>query len=227
MAHQVVGVRLRLVDELNDGVDDLAEPVRRHVRRHPDGDPGRTVDEQVREARREDGRLAARLVVVGDEVDRVHVDVPQHLGRETREPAFRVAHRGGGVVVDVPEVPLPVDERVAQRKRLRHADEGVVDRLVAVRVVVTHDITDDAGRLEPGAIRLQAGLVHCIEHAAVDRLQAVTGVGQSARDDDAHRIVDEARAHLLLELSALDAAGAERLDDVRHPGTSHRARSAR
>ncbi len=143
--HEVVGVRLRLVDQLDDRVDDLAEPVRRHVRRHADGDPGGAVDEEVREARREHGRLAARLVVVRDEVDRVHVDVPQHLGRETREPALGVPHRGGRVVVDVPEVALAVDERVAQRERLRHANEGVVDRLVAVRVVVAHDVADDAG----------------------------------------------------------------------------------
>ncbi len=38
------------------------------------------------------------------------------------------------------------------------------------------------------------------------RLQPVAHVGQRARDDHAHRVVEEARAHLLLELTLLDAA---------------------
>ncbi len=81
-------------------------------------------------------------------------------------------------------------------------------------------------RLEPRAVRLETRLVHRVQHAAMHRLEPVARIGQRARDDDAHRVVDEARAHLLLELAALDAARAERLDDVRHPGTSRRARSA-
>jgi hypothetical protein len=55
--HQPFDGDVRVVDHRNDGVDRLAEVVRRHVRGHPDGDPGRAVDEQVREARREDGGL--------------------------------------------------------------------------------------------------------------------------------------------------------------------------
>ena len=206
--HQVVDVRLGLVDQLHDRVDRLAEVVRRHVRRHADGDPGRAVDEQVREARRQRERLLARLVVVRPEVDRVHVDVAQHLGRELREPALGVAHRGRRVVVDRAEVALAVDERVAQRERLRHPHEGVVDRLVAVRVVAAHHVADDRGGLLVRPVRLEAGVVHALEDAAVHGLEAVAHVGQRAADDDGHRVVEEAGAHLQLELARLDAAGA-------------------
>ena len=124
-----------------------------------------------------------------------------------RQPALGVAHGGRRVVVDVPEVALAVDERVAQRERLRHADERVVDRLVAVRVVRAHHVADHARALEPRPVRLQPGLVHRVEHAPVHGLQAVADVRQRARDDHAHRVVEEARAHLLLELARLDAAG--------------------
>ena len=47
---QVVHIRGRLVDQLHDRIDDLAQTVHRHVRCHADGDAGRAVDEQVREA---------------------------------------------------------------------------------------------------------------------------------------------------------------------------------
>jgi hypothetical protein len=144
---KLLHVGSRVVDQRDQRVDDLAEVVRRDVRRHADRDPGRPVDEQVREARGEHLRLLARLVVVGPEVDGVGVDVAEELARHLREPALGVPLGGGGVAVDVPEVALSVDKRVAQRERLRHADERVVDRGVAVRVVVAHHLTDHPGAL--------------------------------------------------------------------------------
>jgi hypothetical protein len=76
---------------------------------------------------------------------------------------------------------LPVDERVAHRERLRHADERVVDRDVAVRVVRAHHVADHARALEARPIRLKTGFVHREEHAPVHRLEAVADV-RSARD---------------------------------------------
>ena len=207
--HQPFDRDVGVVDHRDDRVDRLAEVVRRHVRRHPDRDAGRAVDEQVREAGRQHGRLPARLVVVRLEVDGVRVDVAQELGRDLRQARFGVAHRRCRVVVDRAEVPLAVDERVAQRERLRHPHERVVDRRVAVRVVVRHHGADRRGRLLVRPVRLQAGLVHPVQHAPVHRLQAVAHVGQRARDDDRHRVVEEARAHLLLELARLDPARAQ------------------
>ena len=90
MLHQVLDVRRRVVDEGDDRPDDLGEVVRRDVRRHTDGDAGTAVDEQVREARRQDERLAFRLVVVRPEVDRVGVELAQHLLSELGETCFGV-----------------------------------------------------------------------------------------------------------------------------------------
>jgi hypothetical protein len=204
---QPVDVDRRVVDHRDQRIGDLAEVVRGDVRRHAHRDPGRAVDEQIREPRRQDVRLAPRLVVVRDEVDRVGVDVAQELGREPRQPAFRVAHRGRRVVVDVPEVALAVDQRVAHRERLREPDQRVVDGQVAMRVVRPHHVADDARALEPRPVGLQPGLVHCVQHAPVHRLQPVAHVRERTRDDHAHRVVEEARAHLLLELARLDAPG--------------------
>src|SRR4029079_8590932 len=113
---------------------------------------------------------------------------------------------------DVPEVALPVDEWVAHRERLREPYQRVVDRDVAVRVVRPHHVADDPRALETRPVRLQAGLVHRVEDAAMHRLQPVTNVRQRSRDDDTHRVVEEARAHLLLELARLYAAWAQRLN---------------
>ena len=207
--HQVLDVRVGLVDQLHDRVHDLAEVVRRDVRRHADRDAARAVDEQVREARRQDERLALRLVVVRPEVDRVGVELAQHLLGELREARLGVAHGGSRVVVDRAEVALAVDERVAQRERLGEAHERVVDRRVAVRVMVAHHVADDVGRLHVRPAGPVAVRPHRVEDAAVHRLQAVAHIGKRARDDDVHRVAEEARAHLLLELARFDAARAE------------------
>ena len=188
--HQAGEVDLGVLHVGLDGADRLAQVVRRDVGRHPDRDPGGAVDEQVREPRRQHQRLGLRLVVVGAEVDGVGVDVAQHLGRQPGEPGLRVAHRGGGVVVDRAEVALAVDQRVAQRELLRHPDQRVVDRRVAVRVVLTHHLADDERALAVRPGRLQRQVVHRVEHAAVDRLEAVADVGQRPADDHAHRVIE-------------------------------------
>ena len=192
----------------------------------PTAIPARAVDEQVREPRRQDERLALGLVVVRAEVDGVRVELAQHLLGEPREARLRVAHRGRRIVVDRAEVALAVDERVAQRERLRQAHERVVDRRVAVRVMVAHHVADDVRALHVGPAGAVSVRPHRVEHAAVDGLQTVAHVGQRAADDDRHRVVEVARAHLLLELARLDAAGPERAGlDLRHPAAVYTSRN--
>ena len=213
--HQLLDGDRRVVDERDDRVGDLAEVVRRDVRGHADGDARRAVDEEVREPRRQDERLLLAPVVVRHEVDRVHVDVAQHLGGQPGQPGLRVPHRRRGVVVDRAEVALAVDERVAHGELLRHADERVVDRRVAVRVVVAHHVADDAGALRVRPGRAHPALGHREQDAPVDRLEPVADVGQRPAHDDGHRVVEVGRAHLVLEGARLDVPSA---DDV---GGSH------
>ena len=138
---------------LIEAVADLAEVVRRDVGGHADGDAVGAVDEQVRELARQDERLAVLAVVVVDEIDRVAVEVVEHLGGDGREPGLGVPVGGGRQAGDGAEVPLPVDEPVAQVPVLGHADERVVDGRVAVRVVPLHRLADDAGALAGGGGR--------------------------------------------------------------------------
>src|SRR5262249_32887488 len=96
-----------------------------------------------------------------------------------------VAHGAWRIAVNRAEVALAVDERIAQREWLREPNERVVDRRVAVRVVVAHHVSDDASRLPRRASWLEAALVHGVQHAPVHGLQAVAHVRQRATDDDA------------------------------------------
>ena len=188
-------------------VDDLAQVVGRDVRGHADGDPRAAVDEEVRELGRQDLGHGQALVVVGDEVDRVLLDVGQHLAGQLGHPDLGVPHGRRRVAVDRAEVALAVDEEVAQAEILGHPDQGVVGRLVAVGMVFADDVADDAGRFLVGLVPRRPGLVHGVEDAAVDGLQAVLDVGDGPADDDAHGVVEVGPLHLVLEADDGDLGG--------------------
>src|SRR5215471_15200002 len=99
--HQLAERGVGVSHQLDRRVDDLPEVVGRNVRRHSHGDAGRTIDEQVRELRREHRWLDQRAVVVGRPIDRFFLDVvAQKLFGQAREPDFRVAIGRRIVAVD-------------------------------------------------------------------------------------------------------------------------------
>jgi hypothetical protein len=165
----------------------------------PTAMPGRAVDQQVRDAGRQDRRFFFLAVVVGLEVDGVLVDVGQQFAGDLVQAALGVTHRRGAVAVDRTEVALAVDQRVAQREVLGHAHQRVVDRRIAVRVVLTHRFADHARALDVRAVPHVVHLVH--------REQARGGAPASGRrahpastaHDHAHGVIEVALAHLFFE----------------------------
>ena len=208
-AHELVSRGIGVVDEHAGGVDGLAEVVRRDVGGHAHGDAVAAVDEQVGEARRQDARLGERLVVVGLPVYRVLLQVAQKLHGGLGEAGLGVTHGCRGVAVDVAEVAVAVDQRRAQAEPLGETDHCLVHREVAVRVVLTDNFADRPRRLLVRTVGEDAGLVHRVENAAMNWLQAVSDVREGASRDDRHRILDEGLAHLVAEL--LDLEGATKL----------------
>ncbi len=148
-----------------------------------------------------------RLVVVGDEVDGVLIDVGEHLAGDARHAALGVAHGRGRIAVDGAEVALAVDHGIAQAEGLRQAHHGVVDGGVAVGMVDAHALTDDLGALGVLLVELEAHLLHAVEDAAMHGLEAVANVGQSAADDDRHGVVEIRPPHLVFNVDRDDAGG--------------------
>ncbi len=100
---------------------------------------------------------------------------------------------------------MAVDERVAQAEILRHAHERVVDRDVAVRMVFLEHLADGAGALAMRLVRVEAQLRHGIEDATVDGFEAVADVGQGARHDHAHGVIEVRAAHLVFDVDGQQA----------------------
>ena len=196
-------VGVRVLDQVPGGGDDLDEVVRGHVGGHAHGDAGGAVDQQVREGRGQHRGLHELVVVVRDEVHDVLVEVRRHRHRGGAQPRLGVA-RGGRAVVQRAEVAVPVDQRQAQREALAHAHHRVVDRGVAVRVQLAHDLADDAGALHVALLRAQAHLGHHVQDAPLHRLEPVAGIGQGAGVDHRVGVLQEGALHLLGHIDVND-----------------------
>jgi hypothetical protein len=199
---QVVDRHVRVVDQRDHRRVDLGGVVGLDVGRHPHGDPGAPVDEEVRQSRGQDGRLAEPAVVVVDEVDGLLLNVGEHLVADRGQAGLGIAVGGRRVAVDRAEVPLAIYQRVAKAEVLRHAHEGVIQRHVAVGVVFGERVTDDPGALAVRRGGAQPHLVHRVQDSPMNGLEAVADVGQRARHDHAHRVVDVGGSHLVLDRDA-------------------------
>ncbi len=95
---------------------------------------------------------------------------------------------------------MPIDQRIAQAEILRHTCHSVVDRRVAMGMILPQHLADDAGRFFVRSVGPQAQVKHSVENAPLNRFESIAGVGQSARDDDAHRVIQIGGAHLVLDV---------------------------
>ena len=223
--HELGDRHLGIVDQRAAGVDQFTEIVRRDVGRHADGNAARTVGQQVGECRRQNHRLQGRLVVVRLEIDGVLADVRQQRLGDPGQPRLGITHGRRRIGIHRTEVALPRDQRQAHGEILRHAHQRVVDRLVAVRVILAHHLADDARRLAEGMRGIEAAFLHRVQDAALHRLQAVAGIGQRARHDHAHRVIEVGATHLLFDRDRLDIV--RRLLRRGHVGGRRRRRKGR
>ncbi len=113
---------------------------------------------------------------------------------------FGITHRRRPVAVDRAEVTLTVNEGIAQGKVLGHADDGVVGGSIAVRMILTDDVTDDAGRLFVSFVPVVPHFVHGKEAAPMHRLQPVAHIRQRPADDDAHRVIHVGTLHFVFNI---------------------------
>ena len=201
---QLVGGGVGELDEMQRRVAQLAGIVRRDVGRHADGDAGGAVGEQVGEIGRQHRRLLLAPVVIGAEIDRVLVDAVEQPRGDLGQPRLGVAVGGGVIAVDIAEIALPVDQRIADGEVLGEPRQRVVDRLVAVRMEVAHRVADDLGAFPELALGAEPELLHGVEQPPMHRLQPVAHVGQRAVHDGGERVGEIALLQRVAQINRLD-----------------------
>ena len=156
-------------DEIERRVAELGDVVRRDRSRHADRDALRAVGEQVRDGRRHHDRLFGVARVIVAPVDRILVDALHQEAGDVGHARFGVAVGGGVVAVDVAEIALPLDQRIARGEILGEPHQRLVDRLVAVRMERAHHVADDLRAFLEGRAGIEPEDVHAVEDAAMHR----------------------------------------------------------
>ena len=194
----------RIVDIGQAGIDHFAQIMGRDVGGHAHGDAGRTIDQHIGKARRQHHRLSFAAIVIVLELDRVLVDVFGQRMRDLGAARFGVTHGRGRIAVHRAEIALPVDQGHAHGEILRHAHQGVIDRLVAMGMILAHHVAHDQGRFAIGLVPVAAILVHRIENAAMHGLQTVARIRQRAAHDHAHGVIEIGFFQLVLDRDRRD-----------------------
>ena len=198
--HQTLCVDIRIVDIRTTAVDHFTEVMRRHVRRHTHCDTVTAVHQQVRDLRRHHRGLHQRVVEVVHHVDRVFLQVVHDMLTHLREAALCITHGCGRVAVHTTEVTLSVHQCIAQVPVLCHAHQCSVHGGVAMGVVFTEHLTDDARAFLIRLCRYVIDIHHTIQDTAMYWLKAVTHIREGTCHDDRHRVVDVRGLHLLLDV---------------------------
>ena len=215
---------MRVLQEPLHTLGNLTQGVRRNIGRHTHSNTRRTVDQQVRDARGQNGRLQGLAVVVGLEINGVFVDVTHHLKGNGSHLGLGVSRRCSTVVTGGPEVTLAQCQRVTHNPALNQAHQSVVDSDIAVGVELTHHVANHAGALIERSVRAVATVVHRVDHAAVHGLEAVTHIRQGAANNNRHCVVQVGTLHFSLQVYLFNvtvvvyAFGATIADDVNLSG---------
>jgi len=107
-----------MFEEVDQRTAQLTDIVGRDRRRHADSDAMGTIGQQVREGGRQDHRLFSFFVIRCPKIDGVLVDTLEQQLCDVGQPCFGVAHGRRAIAVDIAEIALPVDQRIASGKFL-------------------------------------------------------------------------------------------------------------
>ena len=199
--HQVVDGEVVVIHVCHTGIDDLAEVVRRDIGGHTDGNTRSAVDQQVRDTCRHHGRFEQGIVEVRGHIDRFLLQVVHHTLAHQAESSLGVTHSGRAVTIDTTEVTLLINQGITHSPFLSHTNQGHIYGAVAVGVILTEHLTHDTCTFLIRAAVEIAQFAHAVKDTAVNRLEAVSDVRQSTSHNDAHRVVDVALLHLLLNVN--------------------------
>src|SRR5579885_2493234 len=196
VGHELLDAHLRIVQQGDAGAHDLAQIVRRDVGRKTDCDAAGRVD---------DGRAASgqvvrlqhlRFLLVGlVQGDSFALHIGHHRRSQGREAHFGVAIGSRSIAVLAAHVTLPLDQGIAHSEGLGHAHGSVVDRGIAVRVIVAQNKANYLGALDRRTAGKIAGLAHPGQDTALHRLQAIASIGQRAVGDNGEAIGGEGVRH--------------------------------
>jgi len=137
--------------------------MRRDAGRHADCDSLCTIHQNVRDLDRKNRRFFLCLIKVRHKINNILIKVSKkNFLCQFLQTCFCVTHRRSAVALDGAEVSMSIYQRPALLEVLRHNDQRIIDRAVAVRMIFTHCISDDTGTFTVRAVITDPEFIHII-----------------------------------------------------------------
>ena len=174
--HNGIDIHFRSFHQRDGRIDDLNQVVRRDIGGHTHGDTCGAINKQSGYTGRQNQWFVLLPVVVRSKIYSFLVQVSQQFMCQLRHTDFCVTHGRRGITIDRTKVTLSIHQHVAHRERLCHANDGVIDGRITMRMVLTNDITHYAGRFFVSLIPVITQHTHRVEYASVHGFQAVADV---------------------------------------------------
>ena len=162
--------------------------MRRDIGGHAHGDPAAAIGQKIGKGCGQNHGLGERAVVVFPEIHRIFRQAFQKRLGDNGHPRLCVSARGGIVAVDISKIALTIHQRIAHVEILRQAGHGIIDRRIAMGMIIAHHIAGNLRRFAKSAVGSQLQFAHCIKNAAVNRFQTISCIRQSAVHDRRKRI---------------------------------------
>ena len=99
---------------------------------------------------------------------------------------------------------MSINQGQTKVEGLGQSNQRVIDCRVPVRVQLTHNLADNSLRLNVTAIGTEAHLVHLEKDAALNGLQTVACVRESACVDDRNSVFEEGSPHFCRDIDFCD-----------------------
>ena len=193
--HQFTNCDVGIVDIGHTAVNHLTQVVGRHVCSHTYCNTAGTIHQEVRNACWHYAGFVTCIIEVAVHIDRFLLNVLHHSLANGWEARLSVTHSGSRVTIHWTEVTLTFNQRVTHIPGLGQTYQGTIYWAITVWVVLTEYVTHNAGWLTSGLVVRNAQLHHVEEDAAVNGLEAITHIGECARHNHRHRVVNIRRLH--------------------------------
>ena len=161
----------------------LISIMRWNGRCHPHRNTGGAIGQQIRKGRGQHHGLFFRAVIGFAKIDRALINILQQQLGGLCQACFGITHRRSAIAIDIAEIALPLDQRIARGKILCQPHQRVINGLITMRMKLTDDVPDNPRRLLERIARIQFQHAHRMQNAAVDGLQPVAGIRQGALSD--------------------------------------------
>ena len=196
--HQFLESNVRIINLSDSRIDQFAKVMRWNIRRHTDRNTHLAIQENVWHCCRQHDRLLLCTIEVVAEINRILLNIGQHLNANLVHAGLSIARCCWLITVHRTEVTLTLNERIAHLPRLSKVHHRHINRRITMWVVFTHYFTDDTRGLNSSMWSLPAVLIHCIQDTAVNRLQTIAYIWKRTINQDRHRIAKETILHHIL-----------------------------